>query len=81
MNLDYRFVVVWPQRQTFVRHLLQLQNRSLLRADVRRPAESSLGGDAPSLRKCLLEDVARPAERSFGGDAPSLRKCLLGYVV
>jgi len=36
MNLDCRFVVVWPQRQTFVRLLLQLQNRSLLRADVRR---------------------------------------------
>ena len=36
MNLDCRFMVVWPQRQTFVRILLQLQNRSLLRADVRR---------------------------------------------
>jgi len=36
MNLDCLFVVVWPQRQTFVRILLQHQNRSLLRADVRR---------------------------------------------
>jgi len=36
MKLDCRFVVVWPQRQTFVRILLTIQNRSLLRADVRR---------------------------------------------
>ena len=42
MNLDCRFVVVWPQRQTFVRLLLQLQNRSLLRADVRRSLLDSL---------------------------------------
>ena len=38
MNLDWCFVVVRPQRQTFVRLLLQLQNRTLLRAEVRRPA-------------------------------------------
>ena len=37
MNLDWCFVVVWPQRQTFVRLLLQLQNWTLLlRAEVRR---------------------------------------------
>jgi len=35
MNLDCRFVVVWPQRQTFVRILLQLQNRTS--ASNRRP--------------------------------------------
>jgi len=42
MNLDCRFVVVWPQRQTFVRLLLQHQNRSLLRADVRRSPRVAL---------------------------------------
>ena len=36
MNLDWCFVVVWPQRQTFVRILLTIQNQGLLRADARR---------------------------------------------
>jgi len=47
---------------------------------VARPAESSFGGGALSLRKFLLGDVARPAESSFGGGALSLRKFLLGEV-
>ena len=41
MNLECRFVVVWPQRQTFVRTLLQLQNRPSARADVRRTHTAS----------------------------------------
>jgi len=32
----------------------------------RRPAESRFGGNAPSLRMCLLGEMARPAESSFG---------------
>jgi len=36
MNFDCRFVVVWPQRQTFVRILLHSRIARLLRADVRR---------------------------------------------
>jgi len=50
MNLDCRFVVVWPQRQTFVRILLTFQNRPS--ASSRRPtiAQSHI---APQL------DVAR----------------------
>jgi len=36
MNLDCRFVVVWPQRQTYVRNLLHSRIARLLRADVRR---------------------------------------------
>jgi len=37
MNLECRFVVVWPQRQTFViRILLHSRIGRLLRADVRR---------------------------------------------
>jgi len=36
MNLDWCFVVVWPQRQTFVRILLQQPESESARADVRR---------------------------------------------
>jgi len=46
MSLNWCFVIVWPQRQTFVRLLLQLQNRSLLRADVRRPPKPASLCDA-----------------------------------
>jgi len=37
MNLDWCFIVVWPQRQTFVRILLQNQNRPS--AQSRRPTQ------------------------------------------
>jgi len=36
MNLDWCFVVVWPQRQTFVGILLQQSKSESARADVRR---------------------------------------------
>ena len=52
MNLDCRFVVVWPRRQTSVRVLLQHQNRSLLQADVRRFPVSAVVGVAVPAAVC-----------------------------
>jgi len=77
MNLDWCFVVVWPQRQTFARILLQQPESESARADVRRAPRATWSGSA---RAPAARWTAGPRSASRAASAPSSRLFVFRFI-